>query len=582
MGLLPVRQKCTDIDECTKFPGLCKGNLHCTNTVGSYLCGCRQGYDTVIINDFTLMKRVPGCADIDECNNQEICPKNSICKNFAGDYICECHIGFEGDLCEDIDECLPISSCHTNATCLNSHGSYKCSCTKGFYGDGKTCKIGQCDDRRCPTDQICVSPTSNECVCEEGLTYDEKTKVCEDVNECLLDNDCDQSSVCTNSKRSYSCSCKPGYFGNGKTCQVGSCTEDVCSVNEECVSPTGIDCRCKNGFELDDTQICVDIDECASKDSCDENANCLNTDGSYECRCRQGFFGDGMSCFKGSCSSSNCPKNQKCVSPTTVDCECIDGFMRNDLSVCVDIDECQKKPCAVNAECLNTEGTYSCSCNTGFTGNGFLCSDSNECTTNAHNCSYNAKCINTKGSFTCSCDRGVGPICTSQWIFIFQQSKSPYDGQIIDGNGQSKEINFNFTLKVNSYSGGFSMKSCSIVWHGEIYLFGGCSGPHDCSQILVVDQCKLTNKGKLDFTVKSGACAQRNDAEVFICFENDDDPETHRNCHRSNGPLEKFSKLPDSTHRHRRTHIAVTSGNFSVFLLETKNLNNFAGIETTF
>ena len=397
------------------------GNLHCTNTFGSYLCGCRQGYDTVIISDWDLMKRIPTCRDIDECKNESICPKKSLCRNSSGNYTCLCDDGFRGDSCQDIDECSIVSTCHANAKCTNSYGSYECSCNNGFYGDGESCKVGQCDDRRCPSNQRCILPTSNDCECKEGYSYDEKTKACQDTDECMLDHEvrgCDKNSVCTNTKGSYNCTCDLGYFGDGKTCEKGSCTDDLCSLNEECISPRGIECRCKNGFERNDAKICVDTDECSVKDSCDKNADCVNTDGSYECSCRQGFFGDGQSCYKGACSDSNCPENQKCVSPTTVDCECVEGFVSDAFSVCVDKDECGDEPCDTNAECINTEGTFSCFCNSGFIGNGISCSDEDECATYAHDCSYNSKCLNTEGSFTCSCDRGIGPVCTSKWILV--------------------------------------------------------------------------------------------------------------------------------------------------------------------
>ena len=42
---------------------------------------------------------------------------------------------------------------------------------------------------------------------------------------------------------------------------------------------------------------CADIDECAvGLDSCDANAGCTNTDGSYECTCNSGYTGSGLSC----------------------------------------------------------------------------------------------------------------------------------------------------------------------------------------------------------------------------------------------------------------------------------------------
>ena len=41
----------------------------------------------------------------------------------------------------------------------------------------------------------------------------------------------------------------------------------------------------------------LDIDECkGSNNVCDENANCSNTVGFYNCTCKEGFIGDGRSC----------------------------------------------------------------------------------------------------------------------------------------------------------------------------------------------------------------------------------------------------------------------------------------------
>ena len=38
-----------------------------------------------------------------------------------------------------------------------------------------------------------------------------------------------------------------------------------------------------------------------------------------------------------------------------------------------EIDECLDDPCDSNATCTNTDGSYICECNTGFTGNGTDC-----------------------------------------------------------------------------------------------------------------------------------------------------------------------------------------------------------------
>lgn len=41
--------------------------------------------------------------------------------------------------------------------------------------------------------------------------------------------------------------------------------------------------------------------------------------------------------------------------------------------VFTDIDECFSMPCGNNSVCLNTDGSFECSCLSGFTGDGFSC-----------------------------------------------------------------------------------------------------------------------------------------------------------------------------------------------------------------
>ena len=48
------------------------------------------------------------------------------------------------------------------------------------------------------------------------------------------------------------------------------------------------------------SQLMTDFDECDTYSSCDENAECKNTIGSYECQCKDGFRGNGLIC-QGKC-----------------------------------------------------------------------------------------------------------------------------------------------------------------------------------------------------------------------------------------------------------------------------------------
>ena len=48
---------CDDIIECALNPGICPTGALCTNTIGSFICSCENGYH--VISD--------ACVDINEC-----------------------------------------------------------------------------------------------------------------------------------------------------------------------------------------------------------------------------------------------------------------------------------------------------------------------------------------------------------------------------------------------------------------------------------------------------------------------------------------------------------------------------------
>ena len=129
------------MDECDMDIRFCRG-LQCHNTVGTYTCGCRQGY-SMVVSDFETT-----CADIDECLNRNTCPENAVCQNREGGYKCTCNSGFEGEICSDIDECsVNNTTCDADADCYNIQGGFKCACRKGFFGTGQECEQGQCQVR---------------------------------------------------------------------------------------------------------------------------------------------------------------------------------------------------------------------------------------------------------------------------------------------------------------------------------------------------------------------------------------------------------------------------------------------------
>lgn len=111
------------------------------------------------------------------------------------------------------------------------------------------------------------------------------------------------------------------------------------------------------------------MDEC-SRTPCGRSALCRNTEGSFQCQCPEGHYGD----------------------PTVE---------------CIDIDECLENPCGANTICTNTVGKFVCACKPDYTGNPYKgCTDIDECTALKNPCPHNAICENANPGYNCRCPQG--------------------------------------------------------------------------------------------------------------------------------------------------------------------------------
>ncbi|CAJ1079488.1 epidermal growth factor-like protein 6 isoform X3 [Xyrichtys novacula] len=96
-----------------------------------------------------------------------------------------------------------------------------------------------------------------------------------------------------NSYGSYKCYCLNGYTlmpdgscANSRTCSLAHCQYGCEEVQGE------IRCLCPSaGLQLgQDERTCVDIDECVTGENlCPYNRQCVNTFGSYYCKCQEGY-----------------------------------------------------------------------------------------------------------------------------------------------------------------------------------------------------------------------------------------------------------------------------------------------------
>ncbi|KAL2102265.1 hypothetical protein ACEWY4_001433 [Coilia grayii] len=152
-------------------------------------------------------------------------------------------------------------------------------------------------------------------------------------------------------KGEFCLECRDGYFNEQRNDTFSLCTECHSSC-KTCTGATHKDCdECKDGWEEDDNEACIDVDEC-SKDSssCKEDQYCLNTEGSFSCK----------ACDK-ACSGCKGHGPDQCTA-------CAEGYTE-DGGECTDVNECEQPETVCteeHQECRNTVGSYTCECSDGF------------------------------------------------------------------------------------------------------------------------------------------------------------------------------------------------------------------------
>nr|VZI47990.1 unnamed protein product [Spirometra erinaceieuropaei] len=252
------------------------------------------------------------------------------------------------------------------------------------------------------------------------------------------------------------CSCKPGFTGENcaatDPCSPESgltpCQFKCVSVNATRVclcpspfilQPDGVSCGLACPPGLTGTDCRTDIDECLTgTHNCQQD--CINTFGSYRCKCREGFIpttADETKCTPVQCNP-RCVEGQGTCS-SNGKCECQKGFQGTECEK--DIDECNESgQNQCHHRCINTFGSFRCECDPGYNldprdnrtcirdkcfdscvpGQGecengrCVCRrgfkgrdcelDVDECREQPNICDQ--RCVNSFGSFRCECDPG--------------------------------------------------------------------------------------------------------------------------------------------------------------------------------
>jgi hypothetical protein len=261
------------------------------------------------------------------CGNETLkpifCPTNrTTCETngTSGEAFCRCIDGYGGERCqEDIDECLESYPCadgdKSTSFCVNylPPKKFKCGCHSGY-------------DAILPDDTDITDPVPVEW----------RPIKCLPKNVCLDSLLCHVNATCTNDPpNSFNCTCNHGLVGDGiKVCTpptppvgIPAPPKDACESDSECAIRLGNNaecasavCVCKKGFFRTPGQgQCENEDECIDdgRNDCHRDAICEDTEGSYKCKCKDGFHDVNTTLPPGRV----CAQINECLDPTQNDCD---------------------------------------------------------------------------------------------------------------------------------------------------------------------------------------------------------------------------------------------------------------------
>uniref|UniRef100_A0A671S9X1 Low density lipoprotein receptor-related protein 1Ba n=1 Tax=Sinocyclocheilus anshuiensis TaxID=1608454 RepID=A0A671S9X1_9TELE len=184
---------------CKLLVWLCDGEDDCgdNSDEDSNMCGklpCPPNRPFRCRNDRVCLRTEQICNGANDCGDNS---DEDDCGEPCGktEFSCANHRCIPAELqCDFFDDCEDGGS--------DEHDCKACKCTS--FCNPSSFTLGRAD--LCGDDAFCNhTKTPSVCQCKDGFQRNQKTKQCEEVNECLRFGSCSQ--YCTNTKGSYKCTC---------------------------------------------------------------------------------------------------------------------------------------------------------------------------------------------------------------------------------------------------------------------------------------------------------------------------------------------------------------------------------------
>ena len=163
--------------------------------------------------------------------------------------------------------------CEGLGRCRSSNGITR-TCCSFFNMDGS------CVDS-CPANSTATTATDYVCECDAGFQPSGSRDSCEDINECTMNNPCQNGGNCTNLMGSFSCACPVRFTGS--TCMTPViCDPNPCENEGTCMDAGNDDytCTCAAGFTGQNCSQNV-----CDPNPCQNGSTCVVMNGNFSCHC---------------------------------------------------------------------------------------------------------------------------------------------------------------------------------------------------------------------------------------------------------------------------------------------------------
>ncbi|XP_073822840.1 cartilage oligomeric matrix protein-like [Musca autumnalis] len=196
---------CVDANECELYRP-CDILTTCVNLSPGFRCEpCPEGYEGMhslgyYAPEWTNTSQPQTCADINECETGVCDESSSVCVNTMGSYQCNCRKGYQLSDTDCIPIVCPHDYCDRNAKCfLSDDDTFHCRCNNGWAGNGHVCGRDRdsdswpeqqlsCSEPHCKQDNCPLVPNSGQ----EDFDNDRIGDVCDDdADDDSLTNDKD-------------------------------------------------------------------------------------------------------------------------------------------------------------------------------------------------------------------------------------------------------------------------------------------------------------------------------------------------------------------------------------------------------